>query len=135
MSFLGTRASIFADVTLIVQIIAFILLFSGVIYAKRKNYPKHFKMAYIVVFMALLAFLWMSFSLINNLQALISNLTSSRSMFAVIHVVVGLAALLAGVSFAFNRFIRKIRNNMRITFLLWVFALLLGIALYTMYYL
>jgi uncharacterized membrane protein YozB (DUF420 family) len=135
MSFLGTRAGILADMTLIIQIVAFVLLFSGVIYAKKKKYPEHFKIAYLVVFLGLLAFLWMGFSLINNFQALIYNLASPVSLLAVIHVTAGLAALLAGISFALNRFIRKIRDNMRVSFLLWGFAFLFGIVLYALYYL
>ncbi len=135
MSFLGTQAVFLADLTLIVQIAAFVILLSGVIYVKKKNLQNHFKMADIAVFFGLLAFLWMGFSLVKNFKTLILNITASSSLFTIIHVAIGLIALITGVLFVSNRYIKKIRFNMRIAFLLWAMALFFGIVLYTMYYL
>ncbi len=134
MSFLGTQAVFLADLTLIVQIAAFVILSSSVIYVKKKNFQNHFKMADIAVFCGLLAFLWMGFSLVKNFKTLILNITASSSLFTIIHVVIGLIALLIGVFFTSNRYVKKIRSNMRMTFLLWALALFFGIVLYTMYY-
>ena len=135
MSILGTPAGIFADLTLILQIAAFIILVIGVLHVKKKKFSNHYKMADIAVFLAILTFLWMSFSLINNFKAIIFNITAPTSLVVLIHFTLGLLALLSGLFFVFDRFIKKIRNSMRIVFLLWGAALLLGILLYTMFYL
>ncbi len=134
MSILGTRAGLMADLAIIIQTAAFIILISGVIYIKKKDYQRHFKLADIAVFFAILSFLWMGYSLMNNFQALISNISASRNLIAVIHIITGLIVLLTGIFFVANRYIKKIRNNMRMVFTLWAFALFLGFLLYIMYY-
>lgn len=50
MGFLGTAASSFADTVLIIQTIGFIVLLSGIIYVKRRDFLKHFRMTRITVF-------------------------------------------------------------------------------------
>jgi len=134
MSILGTRAGLIADLAIIVQAAAFIILVSGVIYIKKKNYQRHVKLADIAVFFGMLSFLWMGFSLMNNFQALISNISASRNLITIIHIITGLIVLITGISFAANRYIKKFQNNMRMAFLLWAFALFLGFILYIMYY-
>ncbi len=134
MSILGTPAGIFADLTLILQIVAFIMLIIGVLYVKKKKFSNHYKMADIAVFFAMLTFLWMSFSFINNFKSLIYNIKALTSLVVTIHVFAGLLALITGIFFVFNRFIKKVRNSMRITFLSWTAALLLGILLYALFY-
>ncbi len=46
----------------------------------------------------------------------------------------GFLALLGGIAFVSNRFIKKTRAPMRIIFLFWALALFLGITLYIMHY-
>ncbi len=46
MGFLGTVASSFADMTLVVKIAGFTILFSASVYVKRKYLSKHFKLTY-----------------------------------------------------------------------------------------
>ncbi len=134
MSILGTPAGIFADLTLILQTIAFIILIIGVLYVKKKKFSNHYKIADIVVFLCILSFLWMGFSFINNFKSIIYNITALISLVVMIHILAGLLALITGIFFVFNRFIRKVRNTMRITFLLWMATLLLGILLYALFY-
>ncbi len=134
MSILGTQAGLMADLAIIVQTIAFIILVSGVVYIKKKNYQRHVQLADVAVFLGVLSFLWMGFSLISNFQILISNISASENLITIIHAITGLIVLITGISFATNRYIKKIRNNMRMVFLLWAFALFLGFILYIMYY-
>ena len=134
MSILGTPAGIFADLTLILQTIAFIILIIGVLYVKKKKFSNHYKIADIAVFLGILSFLWMGFSFINNFKSIIYNITALTSLVVMIHILAGLLALITGIFFVFNRFIRKVRNTMRITFLLWMATLLLGILLYALFY-
>ena len=134
MSFLGTRAGPFADIALVIQITGFIILCLGVVYAKRKDFLKHFALERVTVLLAVIAFLWMGSSLLINYQALIYQLTTLPSLLTVFHVIFGIIALLAGIFLAFDRLIKKTGNSMRTMFLLWSAALFLGIAVYMIYY-
>ncbi len=134
MSILGTRAGLFADLALIIQITGFIILCLGVMYVKRKDFLKHFTLERITVLLAVIAFLWMGSSLLINFQALILHLTALSNLLTVFHVIFGVAALLSGIFLAFDRLIKKTRNSMRTMLLLWSAALFLGIAVYTIYY-
>ncbi len=134
MSFLGTRAGPFADLALIIQITGFIILCLGVMYAKRKDFLKHFTLERVTVLLAVIAFLWMGSSLLINFQALIFNLTTLPNFLTVFHVIFGVIALLTGIFLAFDRLIKKTRSSIRTMFLLWSAALFLGIAVYMIYY-
>ncbi len=134
MSFPETNAGLFADLTLILQIAAFMVLLFGVMNAKKKKFLKHFKTADIAVISGILAILWMGSSLLNNSRALISSLTSPITILTLFHAAIGSLALLGGMAFVSNRFIKKTQVPMRIIFLFWSLALFLGITLYIMYY-
>jgi uncharacterized membrane protein YozB (DUF420 family) len=134
MSFLGTKAGPFADLALVIQITGFVILCLGVIYAKRKDFLKHFTLERVTVLLAVIAFLWMGSSLLINFKALIFHLTTLSNLLTVFHVIFGILALLAGIFLAFDRLIKKTRNSMRTMFLLWSAALFLGIAVYMIYY-
>lgn len=132
MSFPGSNAVSFADITLIIQITGFIILFSGAFAAKRKSFLIHFKMARIAVFLGVVAFMWMGYSLISYYQSLIS--VSFVGLLVVSHVIIGLSALFTGLFFAFDRLIKKTRTPMRIVFLLWSVALFSGLMIYLIFY-
>jgi hypothetical protein len=134
MSFPGTSASFLANLTLILQIAVFIILLLGVMYVKKKEFLKHFKNADIAVIFGILAFFWMSYRFVSNLPPIILHITSSDSLLVIAHAVAGLLALSGGLAFALNRFINKTLIPMRVVFLAWTIALLLGIALYALYY-
>lgn len=134
MSFPDTNAGLLANLTLLLQIAAFVLLLFGVMHAKKKKFLKHFKTADIAVISGILAFLWMGLSLLNNSHALISSLTSPITILTLFHAAIGSLTLLGGMAFVSNRFIKKTQAPMRIIFLFWSLALLLGITLYIMYY-
>jgi uncharacterized membrane protein YozB (DUF420 family) len=134
MNFPDIYADLPADLTLIVQTAAFIILLFGVIHAKKKKFPNHFITADIAVIFCVMAFLWMGSSLLNNYGALISRLTSPVTMLALFHAAIGSLALIGGLAFVSNRFIKKTQVPMRIIFLFWALALFLGITLYIMYY-
>ena len=134
MSYPGTSASFFANLTLMVQIVAFIILLFGVVHAKKKDFLKHFKTADIAVIFSILAFLWMSYRFFINFSAMMLNITSQNSLILIVHVVAGLLALSGGIAFVLNKFIKKTLIPMRMVFLAWTMALLLGIGLYATYY-
>ncbi|MDD5616814.1 MAG: hypothetical protein PHH85_11500 [Candidatus Methanoperedens sp.] len=134
MSFPGTSAGFLANVTLMVQMAAFFILLFGVMHAKKKEFLKHFKKADIAVIFGILAFLWMSYRFLINFRAIILNITSQDSLLLIVHVAAGLLGLSGGIAFALNKFIKKTLIPMRMVFLAWTIALLLGIALYATYY-
>ena len=134
MSFPVTSASFLANLTLMLQIAVFIILFLGVMHAKKKEFLKHFRKADIAVIFGILAFFWMSYRFVSNLRPIILHITSQDSLLVIAHAVAGLLALSGGLAFALNRFINKTLIPMRVVFLAWTIALLLGIGLYAFYY-
>lgn len=134
MGFLGTRAGPLADLALIISIAGFIILFLGVVYAKRGILPRHFKMERLAVFLLIIAFIWMGPRFIGSIHIIIFRLTSLTVLITVLHAVIGASALLAGIFLAFDRVIKKTRYPMRTVFILWILALLLGIATYIVRY-
>jgi hypothetical protein len=134
MVFPVTSASFLANVTLIVQIAVFIILLFGVMHAKKKDLLKHFKTADVAVIFGILAFLWMSYRFLINFHAIISNITSQDSLLLIVHVVAGILGLSGGIAFVLKKFIKKTLIPMRMVFLAWMVALLLGIVLYATYY-
>lgn len=134
MGFLGTRAGPLADLALIISIAGFIILFLGVVYAKRGILPRHFKMERLAIFLLIIAFIWMGPRFIGSIHIIIFRLTSLTVLITVLHAVIGTSALLAGIFLAFDRVIKKTRYPMRTVFILWILALLLGIATYIVRY-
>ncbi len=134
MNFPVTYAGLPANLTLIIQTAAFMILLLGVIQAKKKNFSKHFKAADIAVISGILAFLWMGLSLLNNYGAIKSHLSSPITMLTLFHAAIGSIALIGGIAFVSNRFIKKTIIPMRIIFSFWALALFLGITLYITYY-
>ena len=134
MGFLGTRAGLFADLSLIISIAGFIILCSGVVYVKRGILLRHFKMTRIAVLLLIIAFIWMGPRFIGSFHIIISRLTALPILITLFHAVIGISALLAGIFLAFDKVIKKTRYPMRAVFLLWILTLLLGIATYIMRY-
>ncbi len=134
MGFLGTRAGPLADLALIISIVGFIILCLGVVYAKRGILPRHFNMERLAVLILIIAFIWMGPRFIGSLHIIIFRLTSLTILITVFHAVIGTSALLAGIFLAFDRVIKKTRYPMRTVFILWILALLLGIATYIVRY-
>jgi hypothetical protein len=130
MGFLGTRASSFSDLVLIAQTAGFLILLLGLIYAKKKNFLNHDKMAKIAVLIGSLSFVWMGYSLISNLLALIS--MTFRGSLIVSHVIIGSLAIFMGVFLVLDE-IKKTETSMRIIFVSWTAAIFLGAVLYIMY--
>ncbi len=134
MGFLGTRAGPLADLALIISIAGFIIFCLGVVYAKRGILPRHFKMERLAVLLLIIAFIWMGPRFIGSFHIIIFRLTSLTILITVLHAVIGASALLAGIFLAFDRVIKKTRYPMRAVFILWILALLLGIATYIVRY-
>lgn len=134
MGFFGTRAGPLADLTLIISLVGFIILCLSIMYAKRGILLTHFKMTRIAVLLLILAFMYMGPRFIGSLHLMIFHLTALPILITIFHAIIGISGLLAGIFLASDMVINKTRNPMRIVFLLWIVALLLGIATYIVRY-
>ncbi len=134
MGFLGTRAGPLADLALTISIAGFMILCLGVVYAKRGILLKHFKFTRLAVLLLIIAFIWMGPRFIGSFHMIVSSLTDLPILIMVFHAVIGTSALLAGIFFGFDIVIKKTHYPMRTVFLLWILALLLGIATYIVRY-
>jgi NAD/NADP transhydrogenase beta subunit len=134
MGFLGTRAGPLADLALIISIAGFIILCLGVVYAKRGILLRHFKLTRLAVLLLIIAFIWMGPRFIGSFHIIVYSLTALPILITVFHAVIGTSALLAGIFLEFDMVIKKTHYPMRTVFLLWVLALLLGIATYIVRY-
>lgn len=130
MGFLGTRASSFSDLVLIAQTAGFLILFSGLVYARKKNFSNHDKMAKIAILIGSLSFVWMGYSLISNFLTLVA--MTFMGFLIVSHVIIGLLALFMGIFLILDE-IKKTKNSMRAIFISWAAAIFLGALLYIMY--
>ncbi len=130
MGFLGTKASSISDLILIVQVAGCLILFSAFVYARKRNFLKHDKMARIAVLLGSLSFVWMGYSLISNFLAVIS--LNFRGLLIVSHVITGLLALFTGIFILLDE-VKKTKTSMRVTFISWTGAVFLGILLYIVY--
>ncbi len=128
-------AVLFADINLVVQAAAFVILITGVMHVKKKDFPVHFKYADVAASLLAISFLWMGYSFLNNTPLFILRPATPSSLLVFAHVASGIPALFAGLSFALGRFIKKTLIPMRITLLLWTLAFFMGTAMYIIYYL
>ncbi len=127
MGFLGTEASLFADMTLMAQVAGLLMLILGWVYAKRKDFLKHDSTAKISVLLCSLSFIWMGFSLVSDLLQLISATFAGTLIF--FHMIIGSLALFMGIFLVLGE-IKKTKIYMIIAFFSWTAAMFLGVMLY-----
>lgn len=134
----GTGAPVFSDVNLVLQISFLVLLLAGFILGKRKtgsSIKMHGRlMTVLVVLNALSILLVMGPSLFTNLDAAVKEISVIGFPLTLLHHLIGLIAEILGAVLVFRKF-GNVRIWMRITFILWFVALLLGIGFYVVYFL
>jgi len=134
---LGTRASVYVDLNLLLQIIILIILLVGVKFAKEKttgSLKKHGKIMNIAVILNAVAILLvMGPSLVLNFGATLAELSLIGFPLTLVHHSLGIIAEILGITFAFKKF-GNVRMWMRLTMVVWLVALVLGIAFYVQYY-
>ena len=142
MSILGTRAELIYDLNLILQILIFLILLTGVYYAKRRiQYRIHGKiMALALGLNALSILIVMHPRLVESLSFLTSTISQSRSQMTFLHPVLGGIAELLGITVVItlrpcgSKMGSRVRQLMRTTFMLWAAAFLVGLAVYLAFY-
>jgi len=127
MVLFGSEASWFANITLTAQIVGFLFLLLGLIYAKRKKFLQHDKTAKISVLLGGLSLIWMMFSLVSYVLPLIS--ITYTGFIILFHLITGLPAFFMGLLLVLGE-IRKTKISMIIAFSSWTAAMFLGVMLY-----
>ncbi|MHA1933882.1 MAG: hypothetical protein ACW97A_01255 [Candidatus Thorarchaeota archaeon] len=142
MGIFGTGAETIFEINLIIQIALLVLLLIGV--ARRRTLRFHgtiMATAIIVNIITVLTIMGPSLVLYSNL--IIAAPFSPGNLITIIHVILGLVALLSGLIFSI-RFMLAIRRSgplacgtrrmMQLTALLWISSLIGGIGFYMYFY-
>jgi len=134
---LGTRASIQSDVDLLLQIVFLVILLVGFRLGRKKTADSlklHGRLMTVLVTLNGLAILLvMGPSLVQNFGAAIDEASVIGFPLTLVHHSIGLIAEILAIVLVFKKF-GKVRTWMRLTFTLWLIALLLGIGFYVNYY-
>ena len=141
--FLGTNAPLTSDIALLLEIVILIILFiSRFRFARGKKFVRHgYAMASAVVLHAVTILLVMVPSFVSGFLPSLGSLGAVWVVIVLIHIPAGIIAWLTGLLLVVEWRFRsetplrciKRRRVMRPLFWLWVFALILGIALYASY--
>lgn len=140
---LGTRASWAADLNLLAQIVLLVVLIVGRVQAKKRQLVAHHTwMTAMVVANAVLIIAVMNPAFFRLLPSALSDPGSTQTIAIWAHASLGAAAELIGVYAVLSMRmdvpeswrIRNVKWFMRIAFLLWALALVVGIVLYWVQY-
>jgi len=130
---LGTRAGLQADLNLIFQVVIFLLLVVGYVFAKRRNMASHGRIMNVVAALNLFSILAvMGPSVVINLFPLLIYYPTIGTT-TLIHALTGGFAAALGTTWGFRKF-RNIKMWMRVTSILWLLGFVLGIANYVLGY-
>jgi uncharacterized membrane protein YozB (DUF420 family) len=142
--FILSESSLGADLSLIAEVAAVVLLTVGVVFAARRQYQKHrvFQTTGVIV-SAVPAAIWMVPSLWRNtLPDLPDNLDDSAQVLTAVHSVVAVAAVVLGLVLvirgnqlmAAGASLSGFRKAMRVAYLLYLAGAALGVAVYVAIY-
>jgi len=133
----GTKAGLPSDLNLMLQIIILIILVVGFRFGKEKtgtSLKTHGRlMKLVVVLNAGAILLVMGPSFVFSFDAVLGEASVLGFPLTMVHHVIGLVAEILGVIFVFRKF-GNVRMWMRITLVVWLIALVSGIAFYFVYY-
>jgi len=133
----GTRASILSDASLLIQIILLVILLIGFRLGKKKTasslYMHGWLMKLLVALNTLTILFVMGPSFFLHFGSVVEELFVFGFPFTFIHHSIGLVAEILGIILVFKKF-GKVRTWMRVTFMLWLVSLLLGLGFYVRYY-
>lgn len=146
--FLGTGASLMADLTLLAYILLIIpVMLVGFVFARRKMFVPHHKL--IMTTLILINWLLIGFLMINSyaqgvLPNLGSNLTNPVYFLPTIHLVTGAIAQILGTYLVIRMWfenqlpgwfkVQRIKRYMRLTLGLWLVTAALGVLIYFTWY-
>jgi uncharacterized membrane protein YozB (DUF420 family) len=142
--FLGTNGSVGADLALVVMLVAFVLLTTGVVLARTGRYTAHrWVQTAAVIVNAVPVVAWMIRSywlyvrpgLPGNLSKSIDALTTVHAVTGLIGVVLGLFIVIrAGQLTARGESVARYKNWMRAAYVVYLLATVLGVWVYVKLY-
>ena len=142
--FLGTQATLVADINLVLQIAMWLLLVFGVVQAKRRQYRTHAALLTAVVGLGVVLFATvMDPAFFRALPFILQNPGAPRPLALWTHAVLGLAGELLGAYILIatqwgkavkEGFTPRVRWAMRLCAVLWSGALAAGVWLYYLRY-
>jgi len=144
--FLGSNASLLADITLVVFILLLILMLLGFYFARRKMFAPYHKFtmtAIVVIIWIFIAFnMAVTYSLIAKDPGF--DIRQAAYLLPTIHLIVGGIAQIIGTILVLRMWLEKrlpkslrfepIKPWMRLTLTLWIINIVLGIGIYQMFY-
>jgi uncharacterized membrane protein YozB (DUF420 family) len=139
----GTDAVLITDINLLIQIISFLLLLTGLIYKAKRKFRIHGSFMGIAVFLHLVSFLLaMGPSFAGGFDFFTTDtlLTGVQTMW--VHAIAGAIALILGIVLVVAWILQlsnisacmRRKRLMDITVLLWAISLIFGIATYLAFY-
>ncbi|MFW9851159.1 MAG: hypothetical protein ACFFF4_18685 [Candidatus Thorarchaeota archaeon] len=146
MVIFGTSSDLIFDINLIIQLFLLLFLVIGVYIKRVKRVTKNhgYIMALATISNLLMTLLIMAPSLIINWGAIVSNPTNPGVIITLIHVVVGLTAIIGGLLFSI-RFLFALRRgkgfscgkrrSMLVVAGFWTLSIIFGLSFYLYYYL
>lgn len=142
--FLGTQATLVADINLILQIAMWLLLVFGVVQAKRRHYRTHARILSTVVGLGVVLFVTvMDPAFFRALPFIVQNPGAPRPFALWMHAILGLGGELLGAYILIatqwgkavqEGFTPRVRWAMRVGAVLWSGALVAGVWLYYLRY-
>jgi uncharacterized membrane protein YozB (DUF420 family) len=142
--FLGTNGSVGADLTLVVMLVAFVMLTTGVVLARTGRYGAHrWVQTVAVILNAIPVVAWMIRSywlyvrpdLPGNLSKSIDALTTVHAVTGLIGVVLGLFVVIrANQLTARGESVARYKNWMRAAYIVYLLATVLGVWVYVKLY-
>jgi hypothetical protein len=134
---LGTAATVQGDLNFLLQIMILVILFVGYRYGRVKESESlnlHGKvMTVVVVLNAVAILLVMGPSFVAAFGAVLDEVFKIGFPLTSLHHSLGLAAEVLGIVFVFRKF-GNVRRWMRVTIVVWLSALGLGMSVYVLYF-
>ncbi|UCB60827.1 MAG: hypothetical protein JSW72_01830 [Candidatus Bathyarchaeota archaeon] len=142
MGLFNANAPLASDLNLLLQVFIFILLVGGVVIAKfRRGFNRHGTVMGIAVFLNTISMAIVMIPSLLGFRGLFSAPFSDAALIVFSHSIMGTVVEILGIWLVGVWLINKIRacakrkNVMRITVILWLIELLVGIYIYIMLYL
>jgi len=130
----GTRAELLSDLNLIFQIIILVTFLLGVRFAKEKKFNKHETLMRAALILNGISILFVMLPFFRvNIYTFLDELSVLGFPLTFIHAFLGGLAEILGIVLILKKF-GNFRVWMRLTFALWVIALILGMLFYFRYY-
>jgi uncharacterized membrane protein YozB (DUF420 family) len=141
MGLFNPNAPFFADVSLILQIVVLVFISLAMRVKIKRNYKAHGWLMTVAVVLHTITILAVMLPSLRSMGGIFENVYDRFAMVTIIHSIAGSIAEILGVflvgAWAFSRNINdcfKKKQVMRVTVVLWLLGLVLGIYVYVMLY-